>query len=162
MFPLVEQLFYIMPNIFTMCDVHNNEWLFLRRMAEKEDIPSARRWLHTESNIAAYWEKRMVDRADLILCCSEIDRNYLATLTKASKGKIKVISNGVDTEYFQSDSDSNSKVKGILFTGTAGYWPNDDAVYRLVKEIMPIVRQSLPECPLYLAGHNAAEYWGQL
>jgi sugar transferase (PEP-CTERM/EpsH1 system associated) len=68
------------------------------------------------------------------------------------KEQIIVIPNGVDQDFFVPVN--CSKKNDILFTGNMGYPPNVDAAIFLVKEIFPLVRETIPDCRLMIAGAN--------
>jgi glycosyltransferase involved in cell wall biosynthesis len=73
---------------------------------------------------------------------------------------LTVVPNGVDTAYFHStETERNSET--LIFTGTAGYKPNDDAVQWLVEGILPGILKVRPGVRLILAGMNAGSRWGQ-
>jgi glycosyltransferase involved in cell wall biosynthesis len=46
---------------------------------------------------------------------------------------------------------------GLLFVGSFNHPPNRDAVEWLTAEILPIVRKSLPEIPMFIVGSNPTE-----
>ncbi|MCB0805823.1 MAG: glycosyltransferase [Bacteroidales bacterium] len=64
--------------------------------------------------------------------------------------KIEVVINGVDTDFFRPMP--MEKEYDLVFTGNMGYPPNVNAANFLVKEILPLVRQKLPEVKVMLAG----------
>jgi sugar transferase (PEP-CTERM/EpsH1 system associated) len=67
---------------------------------------------------------------------------------------IHVIPNGVDLEYFQSSRAANRvhTPHRLIFTGNMSYWPNVDAVRHLVADILPKVRQQIPDLELHIVG----------
>ena len=67
---------------------------------------------------------------------------------------IHVIPNGVDLEYFQSSRAANRAYvpHRLIFTGNMSYWPNVDAVRHLVADILPKVRQQIPDVELQIVG----------
>jgi sugar transferase (PEP-CTERM/EpsH1 system associated) len=64
-----------------------------------------------------------------------------------------VIPNGVDSQYFQSTS-SQRDPNIIVFVGRMDYFPNIDAMVYFTKEILPIVRRSIPDIQLRIVGSN--------
>lgn len=71
------------------------------------------------------------------------------------KENIHVIPNGVDHNFFKPQE--KKKVNDIVFTGNMAYPPNVDASEYLVKKIMPLVWESLPDAKLLLAGASPAK-----
>ena len=67
---------------------------------------------------------------------------------------IHVIPNGVDLEYFQPRR-GLARAHGprrLIFTGNMSYRPNVDAVRHCVSDILPRVRQEIPDVELYIVG----------
>lgn len=66
------------------------------------------------------------------------------------KGKIEVIANGVDHDFFKPMP--KRKAYDVVFTGNMAYPPNVDAACFLVNEIMPLVWKKYPDTKVLLAG----------
>lgn len=158
--PLVEIIKERLPNVPSVCNGHNNEWEFAQRAAEKCEKPIARQWLQLESDILRFWEGKMLQDSMLVYSCSRVDRDHLVQLDPSCEDKVSVAPNGVDTEYFHPfEKVSSGKAPLVLFTGSAGYGPNQQAARLLVEEIMPRVRKQHPDCRLRLAGRDASDKW---
>jgi len=69
---------------------------------------------------------------------------------------IHVIPNGVDLEYFQPQGQPGQRhVPGrLLFSGDMSYPPNVDAVEHVVADILPRVREEVPDVEFYIVGMN--------
>jgi sugar transferase (PEP-CTERM/EpsH1 system associated) len=78
---------------------------------------------------------------------SKPDRDFIP---HPDKDKIEIVINGVDTEFFKPIP--IDKEYDLVFIGNMGYPPNVNAAEYLVKEILPIVRQTKPDVKLVLAG----------
>lgn len=65
---------------------------------------------------------------------------------------IKILPNGVDTEYYSPRTVPLEF--DITFTGNMNYPPNIDAARFLVEEIMPLVWERLPDTKVQIAGTN--------
>jgi sugar transferase (PEP-CTERM/EpsH1 system associated) len=66
------------------------------------------------------------------------------------KGKIEVVINGVDTDFFTPME--VEKEYDLVFTGNMGYPPNVNAANFLAKEILPLVQKKHPGVKVMLAG----------
>jgi sugar transferase (PEP-CTERM/EpsH1 system associated) len=66
------------------------------------------------------------------------------------KDRIKVVINGVDTDFFTPMP--VNKTTDIVFTGNMGYPPNVNAAEYLVRDILPLVHQKRKEVRVLLAG----------
>jgi glycosyltransferase involved in cell wall biosynthesis len=64
-----------------------------------------------------------------------------------------VIPNGVDFDYWRRPQDTEP-TKTIVFTGVLDYRPNADAALHLIRRIAPIVRRSVPDVEIVIAGRN--------
>jgi sugar transferase (PEP-CTERM/EpsH1 system associated) len=79
------------------------------------------------------------------------ERDVLGAYVRAP---IHVIPNGVDLEYFRSSRAANRAYvpHRLIFTGNMSYRPNVDAVRHLVADILPKVRQEIPDIELQIVG----------
>ncbi len=68
------------------------------------------------------------------------------------KDDIKIVINGVDTEFFKPMD--IPKEYDLVFIGNMGYPPNVNAADFLAKEILPLVHRQKPEVSLVLAGSS--------
>ncbi len=97
-------------------------------------------------------ESRAFRDADLVWVCSEEERAHLAGLVPA--GRVVVIPNGVDTTLF-SPLDVTPMRGRLVFFGRLDYFPNADAVVFFAREILPLIRQHVPNAELVVAGPGA-------
>ncbi len=61
---------------------------------------------------------------------------------------------GVDTEFFQSSGNVQREVANIVFTGSMDWMPNDDAMLWFIREVLPIVRDQIPNVTLTIVGRS--------
>jgi glycosyltransferase involved in cell wall biosynthesis len=78
---------------------------------------------------------------------SEQDKNFIP---HPKNSEIKVIRNGVDTDFFKSIP--FEKEYELLFNGNMNYPPNIESAEYLVKKIMPIVWSKLPNTRVLISG----------
>ncbi len=93
------------------------------------------------------YEHEMFDKFRNTTIISKPDRDLIQ---HPLRNEIKVIPNGVDSEYFYPVK--KQKTFDIVFTGNMGYPPNIDAARFLAEEILPIVLKDCSETKLMLAG----------
>lgn len=96
------------------------------------------------------FEVEIARRFDMAIVASEIDRSYL--LGEEPRLNLKVIPTAVDVEFFSPSERSPKPV--LLFTGTMGYFPNDDAVLFFHREVLPLVKRDVPDVKFYVVGNN--------
>lgn len=90
--------------------------------------------------------------ADLCLAVSTEDASALEAIAPGVKPI--VIANGVEVASMPSPAPSDKP--SLLFSGKLDYRPNVDACEWLVTEILPRIRQLVPEVQLVLAGRDPA------
>ena len=98
-----------------------------------------KRLLKYEADIFDYFDNKTI--------ISKPDRDLIQ---HKDKGEIKIVINGVDTEFFKPMD--IPKEYELVFIGNMGYPPNVNAAEYLVKEILPLVQKQKPEVKLVLAG----------
>lgn len=137
-----------------ICNAHNIEYKLLERLETLSKNNLERKWYNTQAAIMKKAELKGFKYCDLIITCSEQDRNEI--LLNLPDANVEVIPNGVDVDYFIPHS-APAPEPTLLFTGTMGYEPNRDAVEYFIKNIFPYVTKINPSCKFIIAGANAAE-----
>lgn len=95
------------------------------------------------------YERWVAEAFEEIWLISEHDRSVLAQT--CSKANIQIVPHGVDTDFFLPvavDEIPNS----IIFVGHMSVFHNVDAVTYLAKEILPMVRDDIPDVALQIVG----------
>lgn len=96
-------------------------------------------------------EQHYLGLADHVLTVSENDRGTFARFLGSRK--LSTIPTGVDTEYFQPTSGPEMP-NSIVFTGSMDWLPNQDAIFYFVEEILPFIRQQVPDVSLWVIGRK--------
>ena len=117
----------------------NNTGAFKKRMVKIE-----------VKRLKAY-EKRIASEFNELVIISEQDRNSFSFKEKES---IHVISNGVDTNYFNPVD--AKKEYDFLFVGNMSYPPNVDAAVHFVEDILPLIKSKKPNIKVMIAGTTPA------
>lgn len=94
-----------------------------------------------------YWETKLAKGSDLISLVSPTDAEVLR---KKVDNNVKVLPNGVDIEYFKVLPDSNKPV--LIFYGHLRYPPNADGIAWFARDILPFIREYVPEVELLVVG----------
>ena len=144
-------------------DAHNAEYM-LQRRAFTTDLGEPKSWAKAAYSLVQWWrlrrfERRACETSDHVIAVSERDRLALASLAPGAAGRIVLLPNGVDTEYWSPsadyDQDSASLSEySLVFDGTMHFRPNVDAVIWFAEEIWPLVRASRPDLRFYIVGRN--------
>jgi glycosyltransferase involved in cell wall biosynthesis len=136
--------------IYDMLDVHHLR--SAREAALTGDSRAAR-----ESEKLRRLETRLARGVDLIWCGSSPDQKLMSRI---APGVPSVV---VPTVHrLHGRGPTFAEREQLLFVGNFSHRPNVDAVYFLAREILPLIRQSLPGIKLLVVGDNAppqfAEY----
>lgn len=83
--------------------------------------------------------------------CTIISKQDRAMLAFSGKEKIHIVPNGVDTHFFHPKFKSKPTYH-VAFVGNMGYHPNVEAAKFLVREILPILQQSISDIQILIAG----------
>ncbi len=101
------------------------------------------------------FEGTLTNRFSQVAVTSEADRQALVKLG-SDANCIKVVSNGVDLDYFRPQAVSREPLR-LVFTGKMSYHANVAAVEDLVHKIMPLVWRAQPQAQLYIVGKDPTE-----
>jgi glycosyltransferase involved in cell wall biosynthesis len=154
-FPLVQELLEsIDPTTLIVCNTHNMEFHLAKQFEPASDDPTSVSDWQLQSATLRRVESRAFKTSDLVVVCSDKDKELALGLAPAAT--VETAENGVDTDYFRpGTSIAKANVPTVLFTGLFTYPPNIDAAKFLVLEILPLVRESIPDCRVVFAGRNA-------
>lgn len=105
--------------------------------------------LHYEFKMLRSSEYNAFSIFDALTIISETDSE---AIPHKKNGEIHIITNGVDTDYFNTTHYPLPATHLICFCGNMSYAPNVDAARFLVEEIMPLVWKQIPGAKVLLAG----------
>lgn len=140
-------------------DVDSAKWT---EYADRHRWPMS--WLYRREgrNLLRY-EIEISKKAEHSFFVTENEVNLFKRLSIDFSEKISALNNGVDAEYFSPHelriSPFPSNLKGsvkysLVFTGAMDYWPNIDAVFWFVFEILPKLSEKYPQLCFYIVGRN--------
>ena len=72
------------------------------------------------------------------------------------KVKLASVANGVDHRYFQPTSGNGLK-PSLIFTGVMDYFANVDAMLYFTRDILPLIKNEVPDVQLSIVGANPAK-----
>ena len=143
--PLIRQYQQI-KLIYDTVDLH---YLRLQREGEFSDntIESMRQWVRMQMR-----ELKAAHEADLTITITPVEQEILQ---QQQVDNLAVVPN-IHRAYREVTPGFQQR-QGLLFIGSYNHPPNVDAVRWLVKEIMPLVWQKMPEITVTLLGNNPGE-----
>lgn len=125
----------------------------MRRMAESRR-GLARVGLAWEARRAERFERENLSCYDAIIAVSELDKATFVTEYGFTPDRVLVIENGVDPNYFTFTERQPGRQVDVVFVGALSYAPNQQAAWRLLRRIMPLVREHYPHARLSLVGQG--------
>lgn len=110
------------------------------------------------------YEARMLDQLPHVLVTSQNDRDAMIALRRMSLhdrassddelgSGIRVLSNGVDLEYFRPAQQERRRFN-LVFSGKMSYHANVATALYLHQQVMPLIWQQRPEATLTIVGSN--------
>jgi glycosyltransferase involved in cell wall biosynthesis len=127
-------------------DEHNIESDYYRRLLAKNPLKLL------EYSTWRRYERSVWERADEVVTVSSRDADVVRA---AQPGKGVVATNGTRVEAFRYIAPSARTGSAVLYVGMMDYPPNRAAALTLAREILPKLRQHVPDATLTLVGRNA-------
>ncbi len=115
------------------------------------------RWITSfELSRTERYESWLVDQFDHTLVTSMVDKQAFLDLIADSNndGKISVIPNGVDLEYFSSGEAVSRDENTIVISGKMSYHANITMVTNFVESIWPKIQNKRPGVKLWIVGKD--------
>jgi sugar transferase (PEP-CTERM/EpsH1 system associated) len=139
---------------------HNVEHMIWKRLCENERNPIKRLLLSIEWRKMRRYERRACQLADVTLTVSETDKQLFKQLSPACN--IHAVPTGVDVNYFSPAPAGTGAAPAavvenefdIVFSGSMDWFPNEDAMFWFMDEILPLVRKQAPNVKLTIVGRN--------
>jgi polysaccharide biosynthesis protein PslH len=131
--------------------MHNVETMIWKRHYEVARHPLWKLVSWREWQTMKRAERRYLQKADHVLAVSEADKmEFLDFLDPA---KLSIVPTAVDSEYFRPSPELETTAS-IVFTGSMDWLPNEDGIFYFVKEILPLVRERVPDVSVSIVGRN--------
>lgn len=140
-------VFAHLPKLITPYESYS---LYLRSAAQQGDL-RARAMLP----LVRRYERFMFTPFDRTIVISDVDAAMLRDLQPALRAE--VIPNGIDLAQFRPTAPNRAR-NTLIFVGNFAYAPNQDAARVLTAQILPAVREKLPEARLQLVGANPPDW----
>jgi glycosyltransferase involved in cell wall biosynthesis len=134
-------------------DNHNLEHIVLERYLAHDANPARRVYARLESKKLGSWEQQAWRRANLLMACSEHDKQLMLRLCPGLL--VAVVPNALDVDTYAPAPDDEGET--VLYTGGMDWYPNRDAVAFFVSNILPKLRRSAPNIRFVVAGRNASD-----
>ena len=133
------------PRTLLVLDTHDLHYVRTRRLAELEKSTAIARSAHAIQQ----QELDCIRRVDVTSVVSHVEKEILAR--EVPQANVIVQTN---IHYTVEEPKPFADRAGIMFVGGYRHPPNVDAVLYYCREILPILRQILPEATTYIIGSN--------
>jgi sugar transferase (PEP-CTERM/EpsH1 system associated) len=154
MAPYILDLRETLPAIrlIDVVDVDSEKW---RSYADVASFPM-RQVYRREWKCVAELEDRIVRECDWSTFVSDAEADLFRKDHMQYSNRIRGVSNGVDLDYFDPSRTFEAPYAlgkpNFVFTGTMDYPPNVDAVVWFAREILPLIRQTVPAAQFHVVG----------
>lgn len=125
---------------------------YLRQTLDTTRNPMKKAFIYTELLKMRRYEQKSLADFDQVVISSARDRERLGELTGLSD-KIEVVSNGVDTDFFSTSSNSRT-ANTLVFCAKLDYFPNAQAILHFCEHILPLIWREVPRVRLSIVGNN--------
>lgn len=133
---------------------HNVEAMIWRRHYEVSRNPLWKLLAWREWKTMERAERTYLRKADHVLAVSETDARVFSEFMESSR--ITVIPTGVDTDFFQPRP-GEELPNTLVFTGSMDWLPNEDGVFYFGEQILPRIRQQIPNVKLCVVGRKPSK-----
>ncbi len=146
------------PDTPVVYDAHNAEYALQERIYETErrspgQIPGAV-YSFIQARRIRELERQICQAVDYVIAVSEADADLLGQLGCTTP--IAVVPNGISTALYETSTAEPVDLEetALVFTGKMDYRPNVDAALWFAEDILPLVRQRLPNAHFYVVGQS--------
>lgn len=153
MFPFASRL--IQPGrqaVMDFVDMDSDKW---RQYAESKRWPMSAIYRREAAKVLGL-ERQAAYRSDVSLFVTDAEVASFKAVAGSAAHDVRAMFNGVDHVKFSPDADFQPMTlpgrPNLVFTGAMDYWANVDAVVWFADEVMPLIRQSLPETHFTIVG----------
>jgi sugar transferase (PEP-CTERM/EpsH1 system associated) len=136
------------PIITDLVDVDSDKWT---QYASHTSFPWSAVY-RREGRTLRRLEREVSETSACVMVTTHREADLLRRI--ATRANVQVVPNGVDTDYFRGSATMPSAPPTMVFTGDMSYFPNQEAVRYFVRQVFPLVRQSVPEARFLIVGRN--------
>lgn len=143
------------PGVPAVLFQHNVEAMIWRRHHEVAEHPLRKAYFRRQWKKAVDFERRACRRFDRVVAVSDADRDAIRETYGVER--VAVVPTGVDVEFFRPSGAASPLPHHLVFTGSMDWLPNEDGILFFVEEVLPRVRDSVPDVSLSVVGRDPPE-----
>jgi sugar transferase (PEP-CTERM/EpsH1 system associated) len=131
---------------------HNVEAMIWKRHYEVQTNAAKKSYLFRQWQKMRAFEAKACPEFDCVIAVSREDRELMEE--EYGLKDVYDVPTGVDTEFFRPNRQRERRPENLVFTGSMDWLPNEDAIRYFTEQILPRVRQSVPNVTLTVVGRN--------
>jgi sugar transferase (PEP-CTERM/EpsH1 system associated) len=139
-------------NCPTVLFQHNVEAMIWQRHYEVQTNVIKKIYLFRQWRKMCTYERQMCRRFDAVVAVSSEDREQMQN--EYGVASVFDVPTGVDTNFFRPSGNEHADAHNIVFTGSMDWLPNEDAISYFTEQIMPRIKQVIPDATLTVVGRN--------
>jgi sugar transferase (PEP-CTERM/EpsH1 system associated) len=137
------------PVVTDLVDMDSDKWT---QYAQSTGFPLSAVY-RREGRLLREYERYVCAMSACVLVSTEREGQLARLISGATP--VHVISNGVDTDYFQPPPVAPGADRpAIVFTGDMSYFPNSEAVNWFARDVLQLIQESLPTARFLIVGRN--------
>lgn len=136
------------PVVTDFVDVDSDKWVQYAGFASWPFTAIYRR----EGRTLREYERRICERSACVLVTTTREAALVRQISQ--RARVHVLPNGVDLDHFRPATAAPEPAATIGFTGDMSYFPNIEAVTYFAREVLPLVRRSVPGARFLIVGRN--------
>jgi polysaccharide biosynthesis protein PslH len=137
------------PGARIVIDMHN-VYSHLARRSATEYRGISRKYMLNQAQLLERQEHAAAAAAHTVMTVSPDDARYFARLG----AHVTIIPNGVDCSAFESAAETQRVSRTVLYVGALDWPPNVNAAKFLARDVLPALRQRVPDARVALVGRN--------
>lgn len=139
-------------NTPVVLDEHESEGLLWRQYLRQGGI--AKRAFALLNLVKMGWfQKAVSSRIVVMLSASEREASFARTFLP-QRVKLWAVPNGVDTDFLAPAAPENLDNHSIILCGSFGVYRNREAAIWFVRQVLPRVREAIPDVEFWIVGSN--------
>ena len=131
---------------------HNVEAMIWKRHYEVQTNAAKKAYLFRQWQKMRDFEAKMCPQFDCVVAVSREDRKVMQE--EYDVKNIYDVPTGVDTDFFRPSGQGKYRPHNLVFTGSMDWLPNEDAIRYFTEQIMPRIRQAIPDATLTVVGRD--------
>jgi glycosyltransferase involved in cell wall biosynthesis len=158
-YPLIKEIKRKRPSLKVVCDTDSVWSRFILRELPYENDPVRRKKIEQDGALKEQEEREWVNLCDVTTAVSEVDAKYYRKIANEPE-RIKIFSNVINLDTYLQKIAPPADFKNPCFYIAGSFWPKspmEKATRWVIKEVLPIIKEVIPEVHFYIIGRGSTE-----